>query len=159
MTEAIFKIPKPVNEPVLEYLQGSIERTELNNSLKELKRKKIEIPLIIGGNSIKTGNIGEIRIPHNHKYVLAEYHKAGKEEVNQAIDTAMEARKTWSETEWYDRAAIFLKAADLLAGPFRSKLNAANILGQSKNVYQAEIDSACELIDFFRFNAFFMQQI
>ena len=157
--EALFKVPKPSNEPVLGYLPGSKEKDELKKALKELKSQKIEIPLVIDGKKITTSSKGTCVLPHNHAHVLAEYSKAGSSEVNQAIDAAMEARKKWSTMAWQDRASIFLKAADLLAGPYRAKVNAAAMLNMSKTAFQAEIDSACELIDFLRFNAYYMQQI
>lgn len=157
--EALFRVPKPTNEPVLGYLPGSKEKEELKKALKELKSQKIEIPLIINGKKVTTSAKGQSVMPHNHSHVLAEYSKAGTAEVNQAIEAAVEARKKWSSLPWQDRASIFLKAADLLAGPYRAKVNAAAMLNMSKNVFQAEIDSACELIDFFRFNAYYMQTI
>lgn len=157
--EALFKVPKPSNEPVLSYLPGSKERDELRKALKELKSTKMEIPLIIGGKEVKSSSKATCILPHNHSHVLAEYSKAGTSEVNQAIAAALEARKKWSMLPWQERASVFLKAADLLAGPYRAKVNAAAMLNMSKNVYQAEIDSACELIDFFRFNVSYMQQI
>lgn len=159
MSNAYFKVPTPINEPVLSYAPNSPEKIELKKKLKELQSKKIEIPLIIGGKEIKTGKTEEIRVPHNHKKVLGSYHKAGTKEVNMAIDAALEARKKWADMPWEHRAAIFLKAADLLAGPWRSTINAATMLGQSKTVYQSEIDAACELIDFWRFNVYFMTQL
>ncbi len=159
MSNAIFKVPQPINEPIKSYAPGSKEREELKAKLKELQSTQIEVPLIIGGKEVKTGNLGEMRIPHNHSHILGTYHKAGKEEVQMAIDAALEARKTWADMPWEQRAAIFLKAADLLAGPWRATLNAATMLGQSKTVMQAEIDAACELIDFWRFNAYYMSQI
>ena len=157
--EALFKVPKPTNEPILGYLPGSKEKEELKKALNELKNSKLEITLIIGGKRVKTDSKGTCVLPHNHTHVLAEYSKAGTAEVNQAIEAALEARKKWSSLAWQERASIFLKAADLLAGPYRAKVNAAAMLNMSKNVFQAEIDSACELIDFFRFNAYYMQQI
>jgi 1-pyrroline-5-carboxylate dehydrogenase len=157
--EANFKIPKPVNEPILGYLPNSKERNELKEAIQQLKGKQIEIPLVIGGKKIKSGNIGTCIMPHNHKHVLGTYHKAGAKEINDAIEASLEAREKWSGFPWYDRASIFLKAADLLAGPYRAKINAAAMLNMSKNPYQAEIDAACELIDFFRFNTYYMQQI
>ncbi|MFX0116190.1 MAG: L-glutamate gamma-semialdehyde dehydrogenase [Candidatus Hodarchaeota archaeon] len=159
MTDGFFHVPKPENEPILGYLAGSPERLELKSKLRELKNKKIEIPLIIGGKEIRTGNLGECRPPHDHQHILADYHRAGPEEVRQAIDAALAARQIWGEMDWHERAAIFLKMADLLAGPYRSTLNAATMLSQSKNVFQAEIDAACELVDFFRFNTHYMTQI
>jgi 1-pyrroline-5-carboxylate dehydrogenase len=159
MSNAYFRPPKPTNEPIKTYKPGSPEREELKKKLAELKSKQIEVPLIIGGEEIKTGNTAEMRIPHNHSHVLGVYHKAGKKEVDMAIEAALEARKEWAEMPWEHRASVFLKIADLLAGPWRSTINAATMLGQSKTVYQAEIDSACELIDFYRFNCHFMTQL
>ena len=159
MSNAIFKVPQPINEPIKSYALGTKEREELKAKLKELQSLQIEVPLIIGGKEIKTGNLGKMIIPHNHSHILGTYHKAGKEEVQMAIDAALKARETWADMPWEQRAAIFLKAADLLAGPWRATLNAATMLGQSKTVMQAEIDAACELIDFWRFNAYYMSQI
>jgi len=159
MSNAYFKTPYPVNEPIKLYKPGSREREELKKKLEELKSKQIEIPLIIGGEEIKTGNTEEIRIPHNHSHVLGKYHKAGKKEVEMAIEAALEARKEWAEMPWEQRVSVFLKMADLLAGPWRATVNAATMLGQSKVVHQAEIDSACELVDFFRFNCYFMTKL
>lgn len=159
MSNAYFKLEKPKNEPVLSYTKGSTERIELKNKLKELKQKEIEIPLIIGGKEIKTGNTRQCVIPHDKNHVLATYHMAGEKEVKMAIEAAMKAKKEWDKMPWEHRASIFLKAAQLLAGPWRYTLNAATMLGQSKTAYQAEIDSACELIDFLRFNAYFMSEI
>src|SRR4030066_151481 len=154
MSNAYFKVPQPVNEPIKWYKTGSPEREELKKKLKELRSKEIEVPLIIGGEEIKTGNTEEMRIPHNHNHVLGVYHKAGKKEVEMAIEAALEARKEWAEMPWEQRVSVFLKIADLLSGPWRSTINAATMLGQSKVVYQAEIDSAAELIDFYRFNSY-----
>ncbi|MBM7615673.1 L-glutamate gamma-semialdehyde dehydrogenase [Alkaliphilus hydrothermalis] len=159
MSNAYFKVKKPQNEPILFYEIGSPERTALKGKLKELKEKSIEIPVIIGGEEIYTGNTGECVIPHNKEHKLATYHMAGEEEVQKAIEAAAKAKKEWAEMPWQHRASIFLKAAELLAGPWRATLNAATMLGQSKTVYQAEIDSACELIDFLRFNTYFMTEI
>jgi len=159
MSNAIFKVPQPINEPIKSYAPGTKEREELKLKLEELQSMQIEVPLIIGGKEVKTGDLGEMRVPHNHFHILGTYHKAGKEEVQMAIDSALKARKTWADMPWEQRAAIFLKAADLLAGPWRSTLNAATMLGQSKTAMQAEIDAACELIDFWRFNAYYMSQI
>jgi 1-pyrroline-5-carboxylate dehydrogenase len=154
-----FTIPIPKNEPVRSYAPGSPERESLKAKLKELSSKTIEIPIVIGDEEIKTGKFGECRAPHDHKMVLARYHLMDREHVDLAIKTALKARKEWAETPWNHRAAIFLKMADLLAGPWRDTLNAATMLGQSKNVFQAEIDSAAELIDFWRFNPYYMQRI
>jgi 1-pyrroline-5-carboxylate dehydrogenase len=159
MSNAYFKVPQPINEPVKSYKSGSPEREELKKKLAELKSKQIEAPLIIGGQEIKTGNTEKMVIPHNHSHVLGVYHKAGKKEVDMAVEAALEARKEWAEMPWEHRVSVFLKIADLLAGPWRSTLNAATMLGQSKTVYQAEIDSAAELVDFYRFNSFYMSQL
>lgn len=152
MNNAIFEFPLPVNEPVKSYLPGSPERVALDAELVRQSSTVIDIPLIIGGKEIRTGNTGKVVMPHNHKHVLATYHKAGEKEVQMAVDAAMAAHKEWSEMDWRIRASIMLKAADLLAGKYRPIVNAATMLGQSKNIYQAEIDSACELIDFLRYN-------
>ncbi len=144
---------------MLGYLPGSRERDELQLKLEEMKSHRLDIPLIIGGKEIRTGNTRKSRVPHDHEHILADFHNAGPEEATLAIESAMDARRDWSITPWYDRAAIFLKAAELLAGPWRATLNAAAMLDLSKNVYQAEIDAADELIDFLRFNAFYMQEI
>jgi 1-pyrroline-5-carboxylate dehydrogenase len=159
MSNAYFKVPIPVNEPVLSYAPGSPEKKILKAKLQEMKSQQIEIPLIIGGEEVKTGNTAELRVPHDHSLKLGLYHKAGEKEVNMAIEAALKARKTWAEMPWEHRAVIFLKAADLLAGPWRALVNAATMLGQSKTAYQAEIDAACELIDFWRFNAYYMTQL
>jgi len=159
MANAFFHIDRPTNEPVLSYAPGSPERTALKAKLDELAGRQIEMPLVIGGKEVRTGTLGECRMPHDHGHLLATYHMAGPEHVQQAIEAALAARKAWAATAWEDRAAIFLKAADLLAGPYRMLLNAATMLGQSKNAFQAEIDSACELADFFRFNAYFATEI
>ncbi len=159
MAHGIFRLPTPVNEPILEYRPGSPERKALQAKLKELAAKEIEIPLVIGGKAVKTGKLADCVMPHDHGHVLARYHLAGKAEVALAIDAALKARVTWARLPWQERAAIFKRAADLLATSWRSTLNAATMLGQSKNAYQAEIDSACELIDFFRFNAKYMEAI
>jgi 1-pyrroline-5-carboxylate dehydrogenase len=154
-----FTIPEPRNEPVLSYAPGSPERGSLKAKLEEMRSQTIEIPLLIGGEEVRTGKMGECRSPHDHQRVLARYHMMGPEQVDMAIEAALEARREWAEMPWNHRAAIFLKMADLLAGPWRDTLNAATMLGQSKSVNQAEIDSACEIIDFWRFNPQFMQQV
>ncbi|MFN3411376.1 MAG: L-glutamate gamma-semialdehyde dehydrogenase [Exilispira sp.] len=159
MSDAVFKIPQPINEPVKEYRKGSVEKIELKKKLKELKNNTIEIPLIIGGKEIKTGNTGKCILPHEHSKVIGIYHKAGKKEIEMAIDAALKAKKQWEEMSSNHRAAIFLKAADLLSGPYRAQVNAATMLNLSKTVFQAEIDSACELSDFFRFNAYYLSKI
>ncbi len=159
MSNAYFKVPDPINEPIKSYSPGTPEKAELKQKLAELKSKQIEVPLIIGGEEIKTGDTAEMRIPHDKNHVLGVYHKAGKKEVEMAIEAALEARKEWATMPWEQRVAIFLKMADLLAGPWRSTLNAATMLGQSKTAFQAEIDSACELIDFWRFNSYYLTQL
>ena len=152
-------IPIPVNEPILEFAPGSPEKQSLKEKLAELSGKEIEIPLIIGGKEIKTGTMGTCVMPHDYGHVLARFHQAGEIEVQQAIESSLEAWKSWSKTSLQERADILLKAADLLAGPWRDTLNAATMLNMSKNAYQAEIDAACELIDFWRFNPYYAQEI
>ena len=159
MSNAYFNIQTPANEPVLTYAPGSKEREELQNKLAEMQSKEIEIPLIIGGKEVKSGNTADITKPHDHSKKLGVYHKAGEKEVQMAIEAALEARQKWADMPWEHRASIFLKAADLLAGPWRTTVNAATMLGQSKSVHQAEIDAVCELVDFWRFNAYYMTQI
>ncbi len=159
MSNAKFTVPKPANEPVRSYAPGDATRESLKTRLKQMAAEKIEIPCIIGGKEIRTGNKRQCVMPHSHQEVLADFHLAGPAEMQLAVDAARKARHDWENLPWQERAAVFLKAAELLAGPYRDVLNAATMLGQSKNVYQAEIDSACELIDFFRFNAHFYQQI
>ncbi len=159
MADAIFKVPQPINEPIKEYRKGSPERLELKKKLEELRNENIEIPLIIGGKEIKTQNIGKCVLPHNHNKVIGTYHKAGKKESELAINAALKAKKDWENLSWHHRAAIFLKAADLISGPYRALINAATMLNLSKTVFQAEIDSACELSDFFRFNAYYLSKI
>ena len=159
MENALLKVPCPKNESVKDYRPGSPERQSILNELNHLSGERIEIPLLIGGKEVRTGNIGQCVCPHRHHHILATYHKAGKNEVQQAINSAMNAWKEWSEMPWAARAAVFLKAGELLAGKYRYIANAATMLNQSKNVYQAEIDAACELIDFWRFNVFYMSEI
>ncbi|MEJ5351680.1 MAG: L-glutamate gamma-semialdehyde dehydrogenase [Melioribacteraceae bacterium] len=160
MANAKFNVPFPPNEPVKSYAPGTSERTALKNQLNAMVRQTIEIPLIIGGKEIRTGDTDNCVCPHDHKTVLAKYHKAGEKEIKMAIDSAMEAHKIWSRMEWHDRIAVFLKAADLISlTEWRYILNSATMLGQSKNVFQAEIDSAAELSDFFRFNAYYAMKI
>lgn len=159
MTNAYFKVPEPRNEPILSYSPGSPEKVALKAKLAELRNQEIEVPLIIGGEEIRTGKTADMVMPHLHGHRLGVYHKAGEKEVKMAVEAALSARRSWAEMAWEDRAAVFLKAADLLAGPYRSTLNAATMLGQSKTVYQAEIDSACELIDFYRFNPYYLTRI
>jgi 1-pyrroline-5-carboxylate dehydrogenase len=156
MSNSGFRVPYPVNEPVRTYAPGSPERASLKLALKY---EKIEIPLVIGGKEVRTGNLRKVVMPHAHGEVLAEFHLAGAKELEAAAAAALKAKAEWENMAWNERAAIFLKAADLLAGPWRDKINAATMLGQSKNAFQAEIDAACELIDFLRFNAHFYQEI
>nr|MBA3901588.1 L-glutamate gamma-semialdehyde dehydrogenase [Bacteroidota bacterium] len=144
---------------VKSYAPGSPERKELQAMLKELRSKEVDVPMYINGQEVRTNNKGRLAPPHDHKHTLGHYHKGDKSHVVQAIDAAMMAKKQWAELSWEHRASIFLKAADLLAGPYRAKINAATMLGQSKNAYQAEIDAACELIDFLRFNVSYMVDI
>jgi 1-pyrroline-5-carboxylate dehydrogenase len=159
MSQAFFKVPKAYNEPYFSYAPGTPERENLKAKLKEMRSEQLEIPVIIGGKEYFTGNTSKVVIPHNNKHVLATVHKAGKKEVDLAIKTALEARAQWADMPWQDRVAIFLKAADLLTGPWRDTLNAATMLGQSKTPYQAEIEAAGELADFFRFNAEYITRI
>ena len=159
MNHSIPTVPVPANEPVLGYVPGSDERADLDDELSDLAGQQIEIPLIIGGQEVRTGNLGECRSPHDHSHVLATYHKAGAEQVEQAANAAAEAWKTWSEMPWKARATVCLKAAELLATSHRMALNASTMLGQSKTAHQAEIDAACELIDFLNFNPSYLEGI
>jgi 1-pyrroline-5-carboxylate dehydrogenase len=156
---AISLPPEPRNEPVKDYAPGSPERAELQQRLRELERDRIEIPLVIGGKDVTTKETFEAVEPHRKSHVLADVHSGGPAEVEQAIVAAREARHDWARLPWEERAAVFLRAAELLAGPWRATLNAATMLGQSKTAHQAEIDAACELTDFFRFNVEFMTRI
>src|SRR5215470_8192182 len=155
----IFRVPDPHNEPVLGYEPGSSERDELRRRLDELSSQRLEIPLVIGGEDVQTGDTFEAVMPHKRSHVLADVNKGGAAEVDRAIGAAAKAWEDWSRTPWEDRAAVVLRAAELLAGPWRQTLNAATMLGQSKTAHQAEIDSACELIDFWRFNVKYMTRI
>ncbi|PIY09575.1 MAG: 1-pyrroline-5-carboxylate dehydrogenase [Flexibacter sp. CG_4_10_14_3_um_filter_32_15] len=159
MQNAIFSIPFPKNEPVLEYRVGSPEREALKKAIKELRSQELDIPMVIGGQEVRTEEKMRLSPPHDHKHTLGHFHYGDKGHVQQAIRAALAAKEAWEELPWTNRATIFLKAADLLAGEYRAKINAATVLGQSKNAYQAEIDAACEFIDFLRFNAYFMQEI
>ena len=159
MANAVFAPPAPVNETVRSYAPGSPERASLQERLEAMRGERIEIPLIIGGEEVRTGDTAEVVCPHDHGHVLATVYQAGEAEVARAVEAAAAAWREWSETAWEDRAAVFLKAADLLAGPWRDILNASTMLGQSKTVHQAEIDAACELIDFWRFNPHYVRQI
>lgn len=159
LNNAIFKVPTPTNEPVYDYAPGSPERAALKAAIDEIAGKKIEIPLIIGGKEVRTGKLGQVVMPHDHSHVLAEYHQAGEKEIELAIEAAMTAKKEWAALRWEERAAIFLKAAELLSGKYRYVMNAVSMLSTSKSAFQAEIDATCELIDFLRFNVYFAQQI
>ncbi len=159
MSNATFRVPPPENEPILSYAPGNPERADLEGAIRKMRGEQIDIPLIIGGEEIRTGDTGTAVCPHEHGHVLATYHKGGAEHVDMAAKACASAAKEWASMPWEHRAAIFLKAADLLAGPWRQVLNGSTLLGQSKNPFQAEIDAACELIDFFRFNAHFMREL
>jgi len=159
MGKGFFEVPIAVNEPVKSYAPGSPERKEVLDMYKKMYNEKVEVPLYINGKEVKTEETSTMSPPHDHKHVLGTYYKANKNHVEEAISTALEARKKWAAMPWQQRAGIFLRAAELFAGPYRAKINAATMLGQSKNIYQAEIDSACELIDFLRFNVQYMTEI
>jgi len=159
MPNGIFVVPEPRNEPQLSYAPGTPERAALKARLAELSAREIEIPLVIGGREVRTGRLADVRVPHRHAQRLARFHQAGPAEVQAAIEAAMQARRSWAALDPHDRAAIFLRAADLLSGSWRPTLNAATMLGQSKTAHQAEIDSACETIDFWRWNPHFMRRI
>src|SRR5688500_15163832 len=153
------RVPPPENEPNLTYAPGSPERAEVKARLAEMASERIEIPVVIGGCEIRTGKTGQSVMPHKHSHVLADWHKAGAKEVRQAVDAAAKARREWANWAWEERAAVFLRAAELLTTTWRQTLNAATMLGQSKTVFQAEIDAASELIDFWRFNIAFAQEL
>ncbi|MFN9519052.1 MAG: L-glutamate gamma-semialdehyde dehydrogenase [Bacteroidota bacterium] len=154
-----FNVPVPVNEPVLNYAPGSAERTALKAALAEGRSKQLDIPMYIGNQEVRSGKTMDLRCPHDHQHKLGHFHISDNTHIRMAIDAALSAKENWENLSWEQRAAIFLKAADLIAGPYRAKLNAATMLGQSKNAFQAEIDSACEIIDFLRFNVYFMSRI
>jgi len=158
-THAIFRVPEPHNEPVRSYAPGTPERDELRRRLDELQSQQLDIPLLIGGEEVRTGDTFDAVEPHNRRHVLATVHKGGASEVERAVAAAADAWHDWSRTPWEERAAVLLRASELLAGPWRSTLNAATMLGQSKTAHQAEIDSACEVIDFWRFNVAYMTRI
>lgn len=156
---SISRPPKAKNEAVLSYAPGTDERLRLYETLAELKEKIIEIPMIIGGKAVKSGNLKEIRAPHDHSLLLGHYHEGTREDVRNAIENSLQAREKWANTSWEHRASIFMKVASLISGPFRYKINASTMLAQSKNVFQAEIDAACESIDFLNFNVEYMADI
>ncbi|TDY14035.1 L-glutamate gamma-semialdehyde dehydrogenase [Meridianimaribacter flavus] len=159
MGKGFFNVPIAVNEPVKSYAPGSPEREAVLKAYKEMFNSKVDVPLYINGKDVETGNTRTMSPPHDHQHIVGTYHLAEKSHVEEAIATALEARKTWSQLPWEHRAGIFLKAAELIAGPYRAKINAATMIAQSKTIHQAEIDSACELIDFLRFNVQFMTDI
>jgi 1-pyrroline-5-carboxylate dehydrogenase len=159
MSKGVYNVPIPENEPILAYAPGSPERAELQAMYHELKSKEIDVPMYIGGEEVRTDNKQRMSVPHDHKHTLGYFNYGNKSHVNQAIDAALEAKQAWADLPWEHRASIFLKAAELLAGPFRAKMNAATMLAQSKNAMQAEIDAACELIDFLKFNVQYMVDI
>ena len=159
MGKGFFNVPVAVNEPVMSYAPGSAERKAVAEAYKSMFNSKVEVPMYINGKDVKTGNTRTMSPPHDHQHIVGEYHLAEKKHVEQAIATALEARKTWSQMPWEQRAGIFLKAAELIAGPYRAKINAATMIAQSKTIHQAEIDASCELIDFLRFNVQFMTDI
>ncbi len=159
MSNAIYNVPAAINEPVLNYAPGSSERESIKAALKKMRNETRDIPMYIDGKEIRSGKKVNISPPHDHKHSVGFYHQGDKSHIKLAIDAALKARHDWSELSWENRASIFLKAADLLSGPYRATINAATMIGQSKNVYQAEIDAACEMIDFLRFNVQFMREI
>jgi 1-pyrroline-5-carboxylate dehydrogenase len=159
MSNAFFKVPTAVNEPVKSYAPGSSERKSVKAALASLKSTQVDIPMFIGGKKVFTNNKKSIHPPHELSHTLGTYSVGTQDHVKQAIDAALAAKEKWANMPWQDRAAIFLKAADLLAGPYRATMNAATMLGQSKNIYQSEIDAVCELVDFFKFNVQYMTEM
>ncbi|PZD77622.1 L-glutamate gamma-semialdehyde dehydrogenase [Mesonia sp. K7] len=159
MGKGFFHVPPAVNEPVKSYAPGTPEREEVLQTYHKMYKKQVEVPLYIGSKKVKTKNTQDIFPPHDHQHKVGFFHNADKKHIEKAIDEAVNAREKWAALPWEQRAAIFLKAAELIAGPYRQKMNAATMIGQSKNIFQAEIDSACEIIDFLRFNVEYMTQI
>ena len=159
MLKGFFNVPKAVNEPVKSYAPNSPEKAAVLAAYKEMWNNKIDVPLYIGSEEIRTGNTRTMSAPHDHKHIVGTYHLAEKAHIEKAIANALESKKAWANMAWEQRAAIFLKAAELIAGPYRAKINAATMIAQSKNIFQAEIDASCELIDFLRYNVEFMTQI
>lgn len=159
MSNAIFNTPKAINEPILSYAPGSAERKELQETVAKMKSKEVDVPMYIDGKEVRSDKKVSMHPPYDHKHTLGHFHKGDAKHVKMAIDAALKAKESWANTSWEHRASVFLKAAELIAGPYRAKLNGATMLAQSKNAFQAEIDSACEIIDFFRFNAQYMAQI
>ena len=159
MLKGFFHVPKAVNEPVKGYAPNSPEKAAVLAAYQTMWNSKIDVPLYIGSEEIRTGNTKNMSAPHDHKHIVGTYHLAEKSHIEKAIANALESRTAWANMAWEQRAAIFLKAAELIAGPYRAKINAATMIAQSKNIHQAEIDASCELIDFLRFNVEFMTQI
>jgi 1-pyrroline-5-carboxylate dehydrogenase len=159
MGKGFFNVPEPINEPVKSYAPGTPEREAVTQQYNTYYNSSVDVPLYIGKEEVRTGNTKNMTLPHDHQHVVGTYHLAEKKHIDTAISSALEARVQWSQMPWEQRAAIFLRAADLIAGPYRAKINAATMIAQSKNVFQAEIDAACELIDFLRFNVKFMSDI
>jgi 1-pyrroline-5-carboxylate dehydrogenase len=159
MSKGFFNVPKAVNDPIKSYAPNSPERTAVLAAYKKMWNETIDVPMYIGSDEVRTGTTNKMSAPHDHQHIVGTYHLAEKKHIDQAIEAALEARKKWSQLPWQDRASIFLKAAELIAGPYRARINAATMIAQSKNVFQAEIDASCELIDFLRFNVEFMTQI
>jgi len=159
MSNGIYQVPVAINEPLLNYSPGSPEREALKTAIRQMRSQEIDIPMYIGGNEIRSEKKVRMAPPHDHKHTIAYYHAGNKTHVEQAIDAALNAREAWANFSWEQRASIFLKAAELLSGPYRATINAATMLGQSKNVFQAEVDAACEMIDFLRFNVQYMREI
>ena len=152
MPKGVYRLPQVKNEPVLSYAPGTPERKVLKDKLTELQKGELNLPMIIDGKEVRTGNLHDIRPPHNHQHLLGHYHQGDQSHVQLAIDAALKAKPAWEAMGWESRAAIFLKAADLIAGPYRAEFNAVTMIGQSKNAFQSEIDAVCETIDFFRYN-------
>lgn len=159
MPNATFSIPLPINEPIWDYAPGSPERAALLTEVRRMRSTTMDIPMVIAGQEVRTGNTCALSPPYDHHHVLGHYHKGGKEHVRQAIEAAQQAKSAWAAMSWYDRAAIFLKAAELISGPRRAEMNACTMLAQSKNAYQSEIDAVAELADFLRFNAYYAEEI
>ena len=159
MSFGTFAYPLPSNEPVLHYAPGSTERKSLKEAIAQLKSQTLDVPMYIGGKEVRTGNTQAIHPPHEHQHVLAHFHAGGEQHVHDAINAALAAKESWEALTWENRAAIFLRAAELISTKYRYLMNASTMLGQSKNVYQAEIDCVCELADFLRFNVHFLSEI
>ena len=159
MNNSIVNVPNPINEPIKDYKPNSAEKESVLATYKELKNSKTDVKMWIGGKFITSSKTSNMSPPHDHKHILGKYYLAEKEHVEMAIKSALDAKDKWANMRWEQRAAIFLKAAELVAGPYRDKINAATMLAQSKTIFQAEIDAACELVDFLKFNVHSMQHI